>query len=424
MAFVAFGVNHKTAPLSLREKIAQHPDVQQNYLQQLLQIQHVSEAMLLSTCNRTELYCETNRTDILLPWLANIHKLNPSLLEQYFYCYEGDDAIRHVLKVANGIDSMMIGEPQILGQMKQAYADAEQWGMAKRQLRLVLPFIFSASKRIRQQSGIGNNPISVASAATRLIGQLFPDYSKLHAFIIGSGETASLVTKYLQQQGVTSFTVASRTLEHAHYLAQKLNAHSLTITDIPLHLPKADVIISATACPLPFIKKPMVAQALNTRQHQPMFFLDLAVPRDIEPDVAELDNVHLFNIDDLHISIEKSMLERRTAALHAEELIEHELANYMRWYRSLRANPVICDYRSQMQELAQAELKRATQKLSSGQCQYSVLNEFCERLVNKLTHAPTVGLRQAAVGNQDEFMLLSQYLLNTSMDTRAHEEIA
>lgn len=421
MAFFACGINHKTAPLSVREKIAQHSDVRQK---SLLQSADIHEVITLSTCNRTEIYCEAHDSNVVLHEFAKQHDIEHHTLKSYFYCYEGYEAIRHVLRVASGIDSMMIGEPQILGQMKRAYLEAEEQGRAKRHLRLIFQYIFSASKRIRHQSGIGHNPISVASAAARLIGTLFPDFSKLNALIIGTGEMAALVTKYLQQQGVSSFSVASRTLESATLLAQKLNAPSLTISDIPNHLAQADVIISATACPLPFIDKAMVQHALSTRHHKPMVFLDLAVPRDVEANVSELDGVRLFNIDDLHQAIENGMNERHKAAVLAEELVDSELDAFIRWDRSQLANDVICDYRSQMQGLAQHELQRATQKLTRGQCQYSVLAEFCDRLVNKLTHMPTVGLRQAASDNRNELLELAQYLFNATSGPIPHEKIS
>jgi glutamyl-tRNA reductase len=423
MAFIACGINHKTAPLAVREKIAQYSGTHQKRLLHLMELPKLREAIILSTCNRTEIYCETNEPESIALMLSQMHHIDYNLLKSYFYCYEGNEAIRHLLRVASGIDSMMIGEPQILGQMKQAYLEAEELGCAKQQLRLIFPYIFSASKRIRHQSGIGNNPISVASAAARLVSKLFPDFSTLNALIIGTGEMASLVTKYLQQQGVLSFSIASRTLEHAALLAQKLNAPSLTISDIPEHLAKADVVISATACPLPFIHQPMVEQALITREYKPMVFLDLAVPRDVEANVGELRGVSLFNIDDLHATIEQNMNERQKAALIAEELVDTELDGYIRRHRTLRANDVICDYRTQMQGIAQHELQRATQKLSDGACQYSVLAEFCERLVNKLTHMPTIGLKHAASDNRSELLELAQYLFNASSGPMSHEKI-
>lgn len=414
--FVACGLNHKTAPLSVREKIALPIERQDTLLNGLVGLSAVNEAAMLSTCNRTEIYCDTDDSSHILPWLANEHKLSLELIKPYFYIHHGDDGMRHVLRVASGLDSMMVGEPQILGQMKQAYQQACRVGTVKNSFRNVFPYVFSASKRIRNKSGIGTNPVSIAYAAVQLISKRLTDVSSLNVFIIGSGETSSLVAKYLSQQGVTRFMVASRSKENASVLAQTFAGEALTIGDIPHYLSKADVVISATACPLPFISKSLVKHALEQRNHAPMVFLDLAVPRDIETDVNELPGAHLYNLDDLQTMIEKGMNERRIAAVHAEELIEGEIDNYIRWHRSLRANNIICDYRAQMQDLAQLELQRAMQKLSSGQCQQHVLTEFSERLVNKLTHLPTVGLRRAARDNRDELFDLAHYLFNTSAE--------
>ena len=412
--FVACGLNHKTAPINVREKVALPYAMQDSLLNSLLHLPEVNEAAILSTCNRTEIYCDTNDPTVVTGWLAHEHQLSQELLSPFLYVHEGHQGIKHTLRVASGLDSMMIGEPQILGQMKQAYQQACRLGTVKSRLRPVFEYIFRASKRIRTRSGIGTNPVSIAYAGVQLIGQLFPNYKNLNVFLIGSGETASLVAKYLHQQGVHRFMVASRTPEHAKKLAETLGGKTLSIGDIPEYLAHADVVISATACPLPFINKSLVEHSLKQRNHAPMFLLDLAVPRDIESNVGELENVHLYNVDDLQSMIEKGMDERRHAALQAEQLIESELDNYIRWHRSLRANDFIVDYRTQMNHLAQAELQRALKKMSAGQSHHSVLNEFSERLVNKLTHNPTTGLRQLAWDGRDDLLTLAQYLFNTT----------
>ncbi|KTD57281.1 glutamyl tRNA reductase [Legionella shakespearei DSM 23087] len=423
--FVACGLNHKTAPINVREKVALPAAMQDSLLHSLIELPAVNEAAILSTCNRTEIYCDTEEPEIISHWLANEHQLLQDELSPFLYVHEGNQGIKHTLRVASGLDSMMIGEPQILGQMKQAYQQACRLGTVKTQLRPVFEYIFSASKRIRTRSGIGTNPVSVAYAAVQLIGQLFTNYKPLNVFLIGAGETASLVAKYLYQHGVHRFMVASRTLENAQKLADTFGGKTVSIGDIPQYLPQADVVISATACPLPFINKSLVEHAMSQRKQAPMFFLDLAVPRDIENNVGELEQVHLYNVDDLHIMIEKGMDERRHAALQAEQLIESELDNYIRWHRSLRAKDVICDYRSQMQQLAQQELERALKKLSAGQSQQTVLNEFSERLVNKLTHNPTTGLRQIAWDGREDLLSLAQYLFNTTTQCQSsYEEIS
>lgn len=422
MVFVACGLNHKTAPIDLREKVALPSDAHHSLLSSLLDLEEVHEAAILSTCNRTEIYCDTQHSEVISEWLAYEHQLSQKELSPFLYTHEGPYGIKHTLRVASGLDSMMIGEPQILGQMKQAYQYACELGAIKGQLRPVFEYIFSASKRIRTQSGIGANPVSIAYAGVQLIGQMSKNYSSLNVFLIGSGETASLVAKYLRQQGVHHFMVASRTMESAEKLAAHFGGKALAITEIAHYLSKADIVISATACPLPFINKNMVQQALNQREQKPMFFLDLAVPRDIESSVGELDQVRLYNIDDLQKIIDKGMDERRQAALSAEQLIDTELEQYVRWHRSLKAKDVICDYRQHMKQLAQQELQRAIKKLSDGQNQLTVLNEFSERLVNKLTHNPSTGLRQIAWDGREDLLSLAQYLFNTTTLCQTHYE--
>ncbi|WP_133129998.1 glutamyl-tRNA reductase [Legionella yabuuchiae] len=421
--FIACGLNHKTAPLEVREKIALPVEKQASMLNRLVELPEVYEAAILSTCNRTEIYCHTQDPDAIVPWIAQEQQLCPSSIQPYFYLHPGHSGIRHTLRVASGLDSMMLGEPQILGQLKQAYQSACEAGTVKQNLRQVFEYVFSASKRIRNNSGIGNNPVSIAFAAVQLISQLFSDFKPLNVFIIGSGEMSSLVAKYLHKHGVNQFMVASRSYEKAQTLAAPLGGSALAISDIPEHLAKADIVISATACPLPFITKSLVNQAMAERNHAPMFFLDLAVPRDIESDVAELDNVHLYNIDDLKLMADKGMNERRHAAHHAEQLVNYELENYIRWHRSLKANEIICDYRSHMQSIAQNELLRAKQKLAAGHSQVSVLTEFTARLVNKLAHHPTIGLRQAAEDNRQDLLELAQYLFKTTTGTTPNETI-
>lgn len=410
MVFVACGLNHKTAPLNVRERIALPPAMHDSLLNSLISIPEVNEATILSTCNRTEIYCDTRDPAILREWLAQEHHMTAEALNPYLYLHEGHAGVRHTLRVASGLDSMMIGEPQILGQMKQSYSQACQLGAVGSELRPVFEYVFRASKRIRTKSGIGINPVSIAYAAAQLIGQSFSDYKSLNVFLIGSGETASLVAKYLHQQGVHRFMIASRTLENAQKLADNFGGITVSITDIAQYLPQADVVISATACPLPFIDKKLVEHALTQRHNAPMFFLDLAVPRDIEADVKDLAQVHLYNVDDLQFMIEKGMDERRQAALQAEKLVESELSHFIGWHRSLRANEVICDYRDHMNSLAQLELQRALKKMTSGDCPKTILNEFSERLVNKLTHSPTSGLRQLAWDDRDDLLTLAQYL--------------
>lgn len=412
MAFVACGLNHKTAPIDLRERFALHSAANNTLLNRLNALTAVHEVVVLSTCNRTEIYCETDAPTEVLQHLASEVQCTVDELSPFIYFYQDSEAIRHLLRVASGLDSMMLGEPQILGQLKQAYQSACEQQTVKTNLHQVFQFIFNAVKRVRTHSGIGKNPISIAYAAVQLIVQRFKNLDSLNVFIIGSGETAALVAKYLYQKGVQQFMIANRTHEKAQLLATQFNAQALSITDIPHYLPKADVVISATSCPLPFINKHLVERALADRDNALMFFLDLAVPRDIETEVAELEAVRLYNIDDLHTIVGEGMEERRVAAAVAEQLVENEMADYVIERREAKAKDIITDYRSQMKLLASEELQRAQQQLTAGKCQYSVLSELSDRLVNKLTHLPTLGLRQLAADERMDFLDLVQYLFN------------
>lgn len=423
MVFVAFGLNHKTAPINVRERIVFSPSMQDTFLQKLMEHPDISEALLLSTCNRTEIYCETNNPQLLCDWFTHEHQVPETYIKPHAYCYEGEKAVRHALEVACGLDSMMLGEPQILGQMKQAYQQATRLKTVNK-LRPVFEFVFSAAKRIRTQSGIGANPVSVAYAGVQLISKSTPVLKQLNTFLIGSGETAALAAKYLKQMGVNRFMVASRTLENAQRLAQQLEGVAMDITKITECLPQADVVISATSCPLPFINKKMVADALALRANNPMILLDLAVPRDIEPEVRELQQITLFNVDDLQHIIDKGMDERRRASEMAHDLITDEVKQFARKHRSQKANHVITSYRSQMKDIARQELERALGKISSGQCHHSVLNEFSERLLNKLTHKPTLGLKEIAGDDKDDLLHLAQYLFNTIAESASYEEIS
>ena len=421
MAFIACGLNHKTAPLNMRESLALSSDAQLNTLDRLLALPAVNEAVILSTCNRTELYCDTQQSDQILPWLAEQHQLTLEQLLPFTYLYQDQQAVQHVLRVAAGLDSMMIGEPQILGQIKQAFHQAVTHGAVGSQLHPIFQFIFSASKRIRTQSGIGHHTTSIAYAATQLISQRFRDTTQLCVFIIGTGETSTLVAKYLYQQGVRHFMVTSRTPNHAAKLAAQYGAQSISIHELGRALPKADIIVSATACPLPFIVKEMVEQALITRQHAPMFFLDLAVPLDIDPEVGTLPEVDLYNIDDLQMLTQQGLQQRQVSAQHAEHLIAFEMQQFANYHRSLRAKDLICHYRATMETLAQTELQRAKQQLENGQPHLEVLTAFSQRLIQKFTHAPTMSLRQAALEQRDEVLELAHYLFQSNM--MPHEEI-
>lgn len=424
MTFVACGLNHKTAPLSVRERVALVPGQHAVLLERLMQEPHIHEASLLSTCNRTEIYCETDAPDALGRWLSYQHDISESDVRNYLYQHTEQDGIRHTLRVASGLDSMMLGEPQILGQMKQSYQQALQAGTVKSTLRGIFEHVFSASKRIRNLSGIGKNPVSIAYAGVQLIRQNIRELQHARVFIIGAGETSSLVCKYLHQAGVHDFTIASRTHSNAQKLAATVCGATANIGDIPHLLHSADIVITATACPLPFINRSLVQHAMAQRENRHMFLLDLAVPRDIEACVAQLDNVHLFNIDDLQQRISEGMDDRRNRAREAEALIETEIHNYVRWHRSLRADALISEYRNQMQRFAADETQRALRKINNGTSTEAVLKEMSHRLLNKLTHHTSTGFKSIASEDSHDIYALAQHFFDYSESQSLYEEIS
>lgn len=409
MVFVACGLNHKTAPLEVREKFAFSASNDDSILQRFTTELDIDEAAFLFTCNRTEIYCKTEDPQIIIPWISAEKNMLVSEVSPYFYSHTAEAGIKHILRVGSGLDSMMLGEPQILGQIKKAYNSASQAGTIGNNLDNIFQYTFQACKKIRSTSGVGKNPISIAYAAARLVGQIFPNYTKLKVFIIGSGDTSGLVAKYLHKAGVRDFIVTSRTQSKADNLANNLQGKTVPILNFSEHLKDADVVISATNCPLPFINKEMINRALEARNYKPMFFLDLAVPRDIESSVTATANVHLYNIDDLQNVVANGINERQKAAVIAEKMVTHEVENYLNWHNTKQANHVIHGYQQHMQKLSDLELQRAINKIADGKCPYDVLHEFSRRLTNKLTHFPKIGLRQIATDNQDSLQELINY---------------
>ena len=410
MAFIVCGLNHKTAPIAVRETAALSAEQQKNLLELLLDLPEVTEALVLSTCNRSEIYCEISNPSLLLPWVADYFDCSLEQAMLHWYIHTDRKAVQHLLEVTSGLDSMMLGESQILGQIKQAYQSAETKGAIGNELRHIFSFVFGASKRVRNQSGIGQHATSVAFAGAKLI-QKHMDVRASSVLLIGSGETAALVAKYLHEQGCRHFIVASRSAEHSHKLAQRYAGQIIDIQALASTLTQIDIVVTATACPYPFISEHMMRNVLTQRQ-KPLFLLDLAVPRDIEPQVGNLPEITLYNIDDLERITQEGLQQRQLAAEHASKLVGYELKTFLQQHRALRAKDLICDYRQTMENLAEQELQRAMQKLAKGMDQIEVMAEFSQRLIKKFTHIPTVGLRQAALDQRDDMLDLAHSLFH------------
>lgn len=410
MSLLACGINHKTAPLSLRERIVFSPETMPTPLVDLVQQTSTREVAILSTCNRTELYCESDNVIEIVEWLHQRHQLKQQELNSCLYVHQQEAAVRHILRVASGLDSMVVGEAQILGQVKTAFSFAQTAGTVGKQLRRLFHYAFSVSKQVRTQTAIGSHPVSVAFAAVDLAKRIFTDLSQLNILLIGAGETIELAVLHLQKAGVKKFVVANRTLARAEKIAQQVKGRAITLSAIPEQLVEADMVITATTSPLPIVGKGMVESAFKSRKHRPIFMVDLAVPRDIEPEVGQLADVYLYTVDDLQTVIQKNLQHRQNAAADAEAIIDTKAAHYMRTLKVLEVVPMIRDYRDKAERIRDDELLKAKRLLDSGLSVEETLERLARSLTNKLLHAPTTQLRQAAYEQREEILLLTKEL--------------
>ncbi|HEY7773143.1 MAG TPA: glutamyl-tRNA reductase [Marinagarivorans sp.] len=406
MTLIALGINHNTASVEVREAVAFAPEQMTTALRAAGEAVGVKEIAILSTCNRTEIYADSGDSQIghqqLLNWLADYHGAGYDALEACHYAYEGVEAARHMMKVASGLDSLVLGEPQILGQMKSAYATANDAGSLGSGLHGAFHKVFSVAKRVRSETAIGENPVSVAYAAVSLAQQIFSDLKKDTALLIGAGETIELVARHLVEQGLKKIIVANRTLGNATKLAQQFNGEAILLSDIPAHLHHADIVISSTASQLPVLGKGTVEAALKKRRHKPIFMVDIAVPRDIEAQVGDLADVYLYTVDDLKEVIDENMRSREQAAQIAAEIIDEGVIRYQQELNSLDAVATVKAYRAVVDGLREAELAKALKNLQAGGDPADVLNQLARNLCNKLMHTPSAQLRKAsAEGNFD-----------------------
>lgn len=417
MVLLAYGINHRTASVDLREKLAFAPDRVMTALTQVRDSACLKEVAILSTCNRTELYCAAREADSgrhLLNWLSQYHALPADQITRCAYEFWNDAAVRHLMRVASGLDSMVLGEPQILGQLKSAYAVAQEAQTVGPELGRLFQHAFAAAKQIRTDTGIGSNPVSVAFAAVKLARHIFSDLKKTTVLLIGAGETVELVARHLHEQGVRSMFVANRTLSRANALAEEFNARAVTLGDIPLVLPQADIVISSTASPLPILGKGAVEHALKVRKRKPMFMMDIAVPRDIEEEVGQLDDVYLYTVDDLQQVVEENRRQRQEAAAQAEALVDRCTVQFMDALKVRDAVETIRAYRDRLEELRLVELERAMHQMKTGATPEEALQRMSRALMNKVMHIPTVQLKLAAEQGRQDQLEWAQTLLGLS----------
>lgn len=400
MTLLALGINHKTAPVALREKVAFSPDTLDQALNSLLAQPLVQGGVVLSTCNRTELYLsveqQENLQEQLVNWLCDYHQLSREEVRSSLYWHHGNDAVSHLMRVASGLDSLVLGEPQILGQVKKAFADSQRGHSLSSELERMFQKTFSVAKRVRTETDIGASAVSVAFAACTLARQIFESLSTVNVLLVGAGETIELVARHLREHNVKKLMIANRTRERAQLLADEVGAEVVNLAEIDVRLAEADIIISSTASPLPIIGKGMVERALKARRNQPMLLVDIAVPRDVEPEVGKLANAYLYSVDDLQQIIEKNMAQRKAAAVQAESIVVQESGEFMAWLRAQSAVETIRDYRAQAEQVREELQTRALAALQQGGDAEAILRDLAHKLTNRLIHAPTKSLQQAA----------------------------
>ncbi len=418
MSIRVIGINHKTAPVAVREKVAFTPD---GLIEKLQQIKandidnNSNEVVILSTCNRTEIYASSSHDiDDIYQWFNHQNNMDQKTLNQHLYDYSGEQAIQHVMRVASGLDSLVLGEPQILGQLKVALKTASVQKTAGTTLKRLMQHTFSTAKKVRTQTSIGANPVSVAFAAVNLAKQIFSDLENKSALLIGAGETIELVGKHLKKANIGNIVIANRSVENATRLADSLGGLGVSLQQITDYLPEADIVISSTAAPLPIIGKGTVEWALKQRKHKPIFMVDIAVPRDIEAEVGELDDIYLYTVDDLQSVIEENLSSRQEAAKQAEAMIEIEVENFMGWVRAQDKMQLIKNYRSKITRIQQETLEKASKLLVNGETPEEALKFLAHTLTNKLAHDATVAMNKAAHSGDHKLLEASDKLLNLS----------
>ena len=395
MSLYALGLNHQTAPLAVRERVVFHVERLSEALAELKR-GLAREAAILSTCNRTELYVAGEEPEAAAQWLARYHRFEPDGLSPYLYTLPREQAVRHAFRVASGLDSMVLGEPQILGQMKEAAHAAESAGTLGTLLHKLFQRSFAVAKEVRSTTSVGAHSVSMATAAVKLAARIFPSLKDQNVLLIGAGEMVELCATHFAAQGPARLTVANRTLERAARLAHRFNGRSIELKSLAEHLHEHDIVVSSTASSLPILGKGLVERALRARRRRPMFMVDLAVPRDIEPEVGELDDVFLYTVDDLAEIVSLNLDARRSAVDQAEAIIESQVGQFMHWMQARESVPLIRALREHAEHARRGEVERALKLLQRGEDAALVLESLSQALTNKLMHGPTQALNDAA----------------------------
>lgn len=425
MTLHVLGINHRTAELDLRERVSFAPDQFAPALASLRRLPGVDEALIVSTCNRTELYVAAGapiNTHVLVTWLADFHGMSASLLDGHTYHYVDDATIAHAMRVASGLDSLVLGEPQIFGQFKQGYQYAQHAQSLGALLNPMFQHVFAAVKAVRTKTGIGEHTVSVAYTAVHLAGRVFDRFDRSRALLIGAGETIALVARHLNEAGIQGLIIANRTRSRAQALAEEVGGQAIGLEDIPQALECADIVITSTASPLPVLGKATVKQALKRRRHKPLFMADIAVPRDIEPEVGTLDDVFLYSLDDFNDIIDDNWRSREAAAAEAETVIEASVRAWQAACRVRDVGPLIKRHRTQAERVRMQAETHALAQLAQGVAPDEVIRRLSRQLTNKLLHGPTTRLRAASHAQDDDVLSAARTLLLDDADSEELEQ--
>lgn len=396
---ILVGVNHKTTPVEIREKLAFTKGKIEESVNQLFNFPDIIEHTILSTCNRVEIYARANSQDSAIKsikqFICDFHQLSLVELEDHFYSYSNKEAVEHLFRVSSSLDSMILGEAQILGQVKEAYSLARDLRSTGLVLNQLFEKAFSIAKKVREETGIAERSVSISSAAVELAQKIFDGLENHTVMLVGTGEMAELAAKHLISYGVKTIYVTSRTYERAANLARTLNGSALDFEVFKNELHRADIVITSTSAPNFIIRKEIVEKAIHERKNKPIFFIDIAVPRDIEPDVNDLENVYLYDIDDLQVVVSANIKEREKEAKNAMNFISQEVTKFNNWVGALDAVPTIVEIRKKAEDIRKQEIEKTLKKISHlSEDEKQLLRQMSSSMINKILHKPTIKLKQ------------------------------
>ena len=407
---IIVGVNHKTTPVEIREKLAFTKGKIEESVDRLFDFPDIVEHTILSTCNRVEIYARASSQDSAInsikQFICEFHELSLIELEEHFYSYINEEAVEHLFRVSSSLDSMVLGEAQILGQVKDAYSLAKNLRSTGVILNQLFEKAFTIAKKVREETGIAERSVSISSAAVELAQKIFDDLENHTVMLVGTGEMAELAAKHLISYGVKTVYVTSRTYERAANLARTLNGSALDFESFKHELYRADIVITSTSAPNFIIKKDFVEKAIQERKNKPIFFIDISVPRDIEPDINDLENVYLYDIDDLHVVVSANMKEREKEAQNAMHFISQEVTKFNNWLGALDAIPTIVEIRNRVENIRRQEVEKTLKKIPNlSENDKEVLRHMSSSIVNKILHKPTIKLKQQTQSEDGQIYL-------------------